>query len=275
MKEEGKEFREIPEDEIDLYELWLKLKRRWKFIFIFVALSAIASAVYLSVARQIYFSSFLIKVPQVISPAEAKAYVEILNGFLKEERYEDLVRTLNIGDDIIYKIHKISSKEVRRAKQTLEVKIEVYDPAIINDLSIAILTYLNRNQLVQERLKIKREEIKENIENLKRRIKALEETRDLINRVAIKGGSIYFNPAELDEITKTFHDQLTSLKAQLALLKGFEISVHPVIPQYPSKPKKVLIISAVLITSIFASVFIALFIEWVQHSRRQYEIESK
>ena len=262
------------EDEIDLYELWLRLKKRWKVVLATVVVFLTASVTYLFVTKPVYRASFLIKVPEIITPVEASEYVKSIKRMLKEKRYEEVARLLNVNEDVILSIHELSARELRKSKDVIEVTLEVYDPAVINDLSKAIVNYLNNNQLVQERIDIRREELMDKIMSIKRRIKALEETKNLVNRLIFQGGDVYFNPGEIDSIIQSFQNQLVSLKARLKTLKGFEISVKPTVPEEPDKPKKGLIIAVALVSGLFLGIFLALFLEWLEEAKRRHEEEA-
>ncbi len=262
------------EDEIDLYELWLRLKKRWKVVLATVVVFLTASVTYLFVTKPVYRASFLIKVPEIITPVEASEYVKSIKRMLKEKRYEEVARLLNVNEDVILSIHELSARELRKSKDVIEVTLEVYDPAVINDLSKAIVNYLNSNQLIAERIELKRRELSEKINIIDKRIKALKETKKLVDRLIKQGGEVYFNPAEIDKTIQSFESQLVSLKAKLNSLKGFEISVKPTVPEEPDKPKKGLVIAVALVSGLFLGIFLALFLEWLEEAKRRHEEEA-
>ncbi len=262
------------EDEIDLYELWLRLKKRWRVVLATVVVFLTASVTYLFVTKPVYRASFLIKVPEIITPVEASEYVKSIKRMLKEKRYEEVARLLNVNEDVILSIHELSARELRKSKDVIEVTLEVYDPAVISDLSKAIVNYLNSNQLIAERIELKRRELSEKINIIDKRIKALKETKKLVDRLIKQGGEVYFNPAEIDKTIQSFESQLVSLKAKLNSLKGFEISVKPTVPEEPDKPKKGLVIAVALVSGLFLGIFLALFLEWLEEAKRRHEEEA-
>ena len=85
---------------------------------------------------------------------------------------------------------------------------------------------------------------------------------------------IYFNPAEIDKAIQAFESQLISIKTQLETLKGFEMSVNPVIPEKPDKPKKFLVLTVAITSSLFLGIFLALFLEWLEEARKRHREDS-
>ncbi len=267
----SEEKREAYEEEIDLYELLLKLKRRWKIIFGTVFVFLIIASLYVLIMRPVYKSSFTVKVPKFFTPAETVRYINYIQKLLKEKRFEDVMQILNLSEEEVKNIYKISSRELRGAKQTVEVSIEVYEPKLISKLANSILDYLNRNEYILERINIKKQEIEDKVKTIEKKIKALEETKKIINRLMSEGTSIYFNPAEIDTIIRNFQIELITLKTQLKTLKGFDISVEPVIPERPEKPQKKLILSVSLVSSFLLGIFLALFVDWLEEARRRHQ----
>ncbi|EDP75562.1 Wzz/FepE/Etk N-terminal domain-containing protein [Hydrogenivirga sp. 128-5-R1-1] len=263
------------EDEIDLYELWLKLKKRWRVILVTVVVFIAASVTYLFITKPVYRTSFLIKVPGIITPVEASEYVKSVKRLLKEKRYEEVAKLLSVDKDTVLSIHNLEARELRKSKDVIGVTLEVYDPSVINGLSKAIVNYLNHNELIAEKIELRKRELSEKIAIIENRVKALKETKKLVNRLVEQGGEVYFNPAEIDKTIQSFENQLVSLKVQLKALKGFEISVKPPIPEKPDKPKKKLIIAVAGVSSLFLGVFLALFLEWLEEARRRHEEEGK
>jgi len=269
VEEQRKDYY-LQEDEIDLYELFLKLKKRWRVILGTVLIFLIFSVGYILIAKPIYKSSFVIKIPEYISSKETTIYINKIKRLLKEKRYEDIAKILRIRKSDVLNIYNIESKEIKKVKDLVKVSIEVHDPILINKLTNSIITYLNENKFFQERFKLKKKEIKEKILFTSRRLKALKEVKKIIYKVIEKGSEINFNPGELDLMIHRIETKLISLKTQLKLLKGFEISVKPIIPKKPDRPKKVLIISVSFISALFLGIFIAIFLEWLEEEKRKH-----
>jgi LPS O-antigen subunit length determinant protein (WzzB/FepE family) len=110
----------------------------------------------------------------------------------------------------------------------------------------------------------------EKIRETEERIKALEGMRDIVSKLIKKGKDIYFDPSQIDQTISSFHNRLVDLRYRLDILRGFEISVEPKIPEKPSKPKPALIVAVSLISGLFLGIFIALFTEWLQTARSHH-----
>ncbi len=257
------------EEEIDLYELYLRIRRRWRLIAGVVLLSVALSLVYVFTAVPLYESSFIVRT-YVITPKETVRYVELAGDLLKKRKTEELSELLGVDREVVESLRDIRPREVRSAKDIVEITLTVTDPRAVPPLAEGLVNYLNRNPYVLERLSLKEKELKRRREMLARRIRALEETRRVIGEMVREGRSVYFNPTEIDRTIEEFSRELVNLEAQLTLLKGFELSVKPAEPLEPTKPKKVMIVTVALLSSLLLGVFLALFLEWLQDARRKH-----
>ena len=261
------------EEEINIYQLWLKVKARWKLVVTVVLFSLLGSFIYLGLAKSVYETTFMLKVPRVLTTAEAVAYVNSLDLLIKQKRYDDLQSTLMLDSETVDKIKQIKASSVRKAKQTIKITLEVYDPGIIKDVSRKIVDYLNSNELVKQEIEVRKYELMQKIKNLEKRIDALEKTKKIINNIVLRGGRVYFNPAEIDGMIEEMKSNLLRYKTQLKLLKGFEISVLPNIPEEPKEPRKKVVLLASFITSLFFGIFLALFLDWLEVQRTRYSTQ--
>lgn len=266
---EPKEDLRNSEEEIDLYELWLRLKKRWKVILSAVLVCLGLSAVYILITEPVYESSFIVRT-YVITPKETLRYMDHLENYLKRGKHEDLAELLDIEKDTSAKIVGISAREVRGSNNIVEVNLRVATPEILPLIAQRLVSYLNRNPYVLERLSLRKRELILRQESLERRIKALVETREIIKKLIKQGEAIYFNPAEIDRVIEEFREELINVKNELTLLKGFELSVKPPVPSEPSKPRKGLVLGVSLLSSLFLGIFLALFLEWLETARRRH-----
>ena len=123
------------EEELNIYQLWLKVKARWKLVVTVVLFSLLGSFIYLALTKPVYETTFMIKVPRVLTTAEAVAYVSSLDELIRQKRYQDLKSALMLEPDTIDKIKWIKASSIRQAKQTIKVTLEVYEPGIIGEVS--------------------------------------------------------------------------------------------------------------------------------------------
>ncbi len=270
MNDKPKEPRYDYDDEIDLYELWLKITKRWKLILIVVLIVTLSALIISLNMKPVYKGTFVIRTP-VVTPKEVKKHIEKLEVLKGEQRVEELADILKVPVSLIENTVKISTREIRGVQVVLEVDLEVYDPKIIPPMASAIVSYLNSEPYIKERLEKERELVLNKIRETRSTIKTLIQAKKTINRFIKQGKELYFNPTEIDEIIKKYKDEEISLKYKLSLLKGIEISVDPVVPKEPYKPKVKLITTVAFLSSLFLGIFLALCSEWLSESRRRYE----
>ncbi|ACO04553.1 MAG TPA: hypothetical protein DEP48_09475 [Persephonella sp.] len=262
------------EDEIDLYELWLTLKKRYKLVLSVTVFFILLSAVYLFLTKPVYRAEFIVKLPQgLTSPQETKNIIDNLENLRKEKRYMELSNLLGISQEKIMDIDSFSASEIRKNKNLIKVILDVYDPNIISKLSVSILEHLNNNRFVKERIEIRKETLRFSIEETNEKIKEIESIKDRILN-DLKNGRIKdlgFNPVDMDRTVLSLKEKVKNLENQLKLLRGYEIAVDPVVPEKPSKPKKALILAVASVSGLFLGVFLAFFAEWIENARKRRE----
>ena len=275
------------EDEIDLYELWLTLKKRWKVVFFSTLLFVIASIIYLIMAKPVYESKVVFKLPykiigeskiiNLISSKESIEYTKYLENLLKEKKYETLAKLLSISTAEAKNISSIDVSSDRRDKSLLFVSIDVYSPEILTKISNGLLNYLNHNKYLLKKLKIEKELLKSQIKNISSKLGELENLRNILLNEIKKGEvkDLGFNPTEIDTSIINLKNRLKELKSTLENLKGFEISVPPFEPDKPAKPKKGLILAVSIVSGLFLGIFLAFFVEWVENVKKRRQEEAQ
>ncbi len=259
------------EDEIDLYELWLTIKKRRTLIFSILVIFLLFTIIYCFIATPIYRSEFVIQ-SNIISSFQIKKYIDNLSYLLKERRYHELKSKLNISN--IGNIKKISASIPRYQKNLIIVTMELKEPNVVKEIEKSILNYINNRSEVKEQIKLKREELKKIIVNLQEQIQNLEKLRTYIyqNKKFLSNlDNIQLDPLEINLAIKNFKNELAQRETQLALLKGATLAVEAIVPQKPAKPKKNLIIAVTTITAFFFGIFLAFFLEWLEQARKRYQ----
>jgi len=114
-KREKEEVIYYQEDEIDLYELWLTLKKRWKVVLSTTALFVLASVVYILVAKPVYEVKAYIQTAYLggeigIKPEKVKAEIEAKYIPQTSEEKDKYMSTYNAYLD------KIDVKEIKKEK---------------------------------------------------------------------------------------------------------------------------------------------------------------
>ncbi len=289
MKEDRKIFYDkesrpeifLEEEEIDLYEILLILKKHIKLIIFTVALLTSLAGAYAFLATPTYESSFIVRLPSyngnklIFSVEESRKNVENLGVLLSQGRYDELSNMLGVSKNDLKYVTEISASVKRGQNHFLEVSLVVLNPSVIEKMKVAIVEYLNKNPFVQEKLRMERFKLLTLKKEIESKIKNMESVRKIIEQ-NLKSGNVKdygFNPLEMEKVIMDLKIRLEDIKVKLSTLKGFEVAVDPVIPTKPSHPKKTLIIAVAFVSSLFLSIFLAFFIEWYRNARNKHIAE--
>lgn len=269
MEREKREALYSQEDEIDLYELFLVLRNRYKLIVSVFVISVAVAVAASFLLPPVYEGSFVVRT-SVISPSETEKLIAGLNGLVEEESLKELSVRLGIEEAAAENIVLIEAEAPREKEEHhVEVFIEVMDPLLIHGIKEGLLKYLNDNKFVRERIALKRESIEHLKEEILAKIKKIEKLSDdvigHIEQGRIK--DIGFNPIGLDKGIIDLRHQLKDLDNQLELLRGFEVAVEPVVPREPARPKKLVNVAVAGMGSLFIGVFLVFFMEWAGRNR--------
>jgi len=247
---EGKREDIYFDDEIDLYEILLTLKKHIRLIGFIVLLATALSVAYVAFATPTYKSSFIVRMPSVggdkyiFSVEEAKTHIDNLNMFLKQKRYEELASILNLKLSDV-KLIKSIEPSIRRGKEHfLKVSLIVYDPGIIDRFKNAVVNYLNNNPFVQERINTERMKLFNFKKELEAKIKSMDSMRRILEK-NLKEGKVKdygFNPLEMEKV-------IMELKMKLEDTKTIGVA---------------------FVSSLFLGIFVALFVEWYQNTKRKH-----
>ncbi len=259
------------EDEIDLYELWLTLRKRWKVIAFTSILFVFTTVVYIFIAKPVYTSSFFVRIP--VSVEETSSIISDLSANIQDKNYKKLKYLLKLPEDNIKNIVSITPSKIKRKQGLIKVEIEVYKPSIIPDISKSLVSYLNSNRYVKRKIETEKKKLLIFIKESKNKLQEMKKTKMLIYKELREGNikTLGFNPLELDTKILNIQKEIAELEIRLENLKGFEISVDPAIPEKPSKPKKKLILAVSAASGLFLGVFLAFFLEWIENAGRRHK----
>jgi LPS O-antigen subunit length determinant protein (WzzB/FepE family) len=277
LEEKSKEQRYLADDEIDLYELCLVLKKRAKLILGILLGAVLLTGVISFMMTPVYRSSFIVRMPTVstlsketiISAAETEKIINGLKG-LRDKRNKDLSERLEINENKIHDLVSLTAKVPGNQENFVEITTDVYDPSLVSKLRTGVIDYLNRNQYVKERIALERKNLIQMEQEIQTRIDGIDGLKDFVVNQIKKGRirDLGFNPIDLDKTVIDLKQRLYDTENDLQLLKGFEVAVEPTIPQKPVKPKKVLYMALAGITSLFISIFIAFIMEWAERNKK-------
>ncbi len=282
------------EEEIDIYELCLILKKRFKLI-AGVFISAILITALISfLLPPVYRSSFIIRVPMIpetqmksifneglsvrvplINPKEAVTLIENLDRLRKEAQIRKLSDALGISDEKIGALVKLTANVPSDVKDSIEVVIDVGSPVLINDFKDAILGYLNKNQYAKKRISLRRASLLALREEIKNNISEVEAVKKLVNNQIKENQTkeLGFNPIDMDKEVIIFKQMLRDVENEIKLLKGFEIVIEPVISDKPVRPRKALNVAIAGISFLFIGILLAFLKEWAEKHATETESE--
>ncbi|NPA41731.1 MAG: hypothetical protein GXO18_05585 [Aquificae bacterium] len=261
------------EDEIDLYELWLKLKKRWKVIFGTVFLGLIVSFIYILTAPKIYSGTGVIRInydPIALANYNIEVGKDINQRLLiiSPSAIEDLVSYVKLETKYIV---SIKSKSLIKDPSVVNITIEAYSPDSVPKAYEELIQKLKQTSTIKEKLHAVKKELLESKSTLIKLLDELNSYKEKLKDKADKGDpTAIAEIVRLNETIATISQQLAEVDIVLSTLKPFEVIVSPDKPTTHSKPKEKLIVAVSLVSSLFLGIFLALFLEWVQEARKRH-----
>jgi len=258
---------ETHQEEIDLYELVLRIRKRWKLVLGTIFVFLVGAFVYILFAKPVYKVSFIISVNK-ISPYIIKKEIENINNLIKDRSYNKLSEKLLLDRSQSEKVANIYWKDIPNTNN-LEIVLELYDPTVGMVFYKNLLDYLNKSPFIIENLREEKELINKNLQEIEDYIRDLENKKRIVDNVLSKRENIYFNPGELDVSLWNLKFQKRQMEANLQSLDNpIKIAVEPVIPTKPFKPKRTVILFFAFISSLFLGIFLALVLDWWSEVKR-------
>jgi uncharacterized protein involved in exopolysaccharide biosynthesis len=272
-------------DEIDLYRLYLIVKKRYKLILGMVLGAVLITGGINFLMRPVYKSSFIIKAftfvneknplisNTIISTGEVEKLISEMDLLREEKQFNELSKRLNIRDEQIKQLVKLDARSLRDAKDLVEITVTVYDRSIIPDLRNVIVQYLNQIPYVNERIAMWKDDKLHLKAEIQAKIQEIDEFKNIVIVQIKKDKAKYigFNPLQLDEEVINLRQRLRDLENSIKLLRGFEVTIEPEIPQDPVRPKKALNLIIAGMTSLFIGIFLSFFMEWAEKNKKTKE----
>ncbi len=277
MVQEKNKFETYMEDEIDLYEIYLKLKKHFKFIVGFVVIVTFLAGIISFFLSPVYKSEIALRRSGSISFEEIKAMVNYLNNLLKDKEYEEISKELKLSLENVKKIKEIKLKVDRRnkSKNVFSLEVYTYDRTLIPQVINSVLSYIKENPYTQMVTNQRLREIDTRIKNIEGNIEKLKKLRTILYNKFENKRELYlgFNPVEIEEKIIDLQARIERLKLEKEFVRKVLVPLNdPIIPDKPYKPKRVLIIAVTFISSLFMAVFLALFMEWLSEARKYHNI---
>lgn len=269
------------DDGMDIFDLYLIIRKRLGLIFVLTAVSVFAAAIIGFSTAPVYKGSILIRVPSfevmqasgaafvpqpsvpVISIAETERLIRGLDELRKEGRFEELSSKLNLPEERVRKLVSLKAMAIKGNDAIVEATVEVLDSTLVRDFKDALFGYLNGNRYVAERIALRRDELTLYAAEIAFGVSDMGALKKAITHHAKRGGlnSVGFNPLEMEKEYLALTTKLRNVENEIRLLKGFETAVETNVPQSPARPRKMRYILVAGVSAIFAGVLLAFLLE--------------
>ncbi len=269
------------EDEIDLYELLLVLWRRKRVIFVTFLVFVITGVLYVWFSPRVYRQTILVKLPinnlplttvPLVSNEEAKEMINSLEELLRERNYSRLAKVLKLPEGKVHSLVRFSPRTVRGSSTLLKVTIEAYDPLLLPVIDQRLISFINENPYLRDKIKIWKTTLKEKERTISVKLSNLEKLKNYLLSQIQKGKLqlLGFNPLDLEGYILDLKQELEVLKAQERLISGAELVVAGALPRHPAKPRVGVILAVVGVAGIFVGIFLAFVVEWWEKAREEH-----
>jgi len=267
-------------DEVDLYELFLVLKRRWKLVLLPIVLFLTISVIYLVFATPKFKSKGLLKVQDflftynsekkyislsVTSPRAIEELVNYLGLLLKSSKKGDLEAIL--GQNLVKELVSVEAKIDRRNPKLITVEISATNPQIIGEVFEKVYGFVK--SYFKRKLNNLRKELSKYLNSLQIQIKDLKKIKEKLQR---KG--LYEDVLKISEKIVTLSERYYTAKLFLENYEGIKVILKPPKPVEPYSPKPAVVLAISVASGLFLGIFLAFFVEWWEENKRKHEGEA-
>ncbi len=247
-------------DEINLYDYWkIIVKRKTLIIGLFLA-AVLASAIISLLMPKIYRGDVVLKLPVLT----AKELVSIIGKIDKEKR-EKILPTMH---------HLVSDVKLTALKDSadkLQLIIEAKNTDALSQTATELVAYLNNLSFINRFVEEERQRLIKQSEELSNVIKESNELAQTYKKLFKEGNLIPlgFNPVEIKKKASDMEVEMFAIEQALKRPMGVEMLGKLYILKNPVKPKIKMNIALAGIASLFAGIFLAFFVEYVEKMRKQ------
>ena len=276
---------ETLDDEIDLYELWLVLKRRKFYVFGFLILFSVAGLLYAFLSPEVYRNSALVALPsvelkngerrEIVSFSTTTSILKLLGDELQKGEYDKLARELQLPLSVVKSLDSltVSSTERRESgKRVFLVELDGREPSLLPKVLSSLVNYLNSNPFVSKQIEEQRRIIKQQLQEIGRELPKLENEVKLLKEKILKSQIkvLGFDPTAIDRNLILMRAKKLNLEYILSAgIHGYEV-VYSTVSGKPVKPNRPLVVAVSAVTGLFFGIFVAFFVEWLENARRRF-----
>ena len=262
--QKNKNVQSDEQETINVYEIWLIIKKRW-WLICAITLLFFAFSVYYSVRLpDVYKVSNVMQKPYSvgINMADIKANVLLLKDLTGEQQ----ARRLGLEKSVIEEIRSINITKIE-GTESFKLQVDTTDPSSGVKMITALVAYADELPFVQKQVA--------------RTKKILKEDRDVLKKIIDNPSSLLNLPDKtiIYELLPSLYDLKTKYNAMNRTIRELEeggvinLASKTFIPEAPYKPKRVRLTIGGLFAGIFIGIFCVVFVEWLGNARRQYRAQ--
>jgi hypothetical protein len=265
------------EDEIDLYELLMVLKKRSRLILVTTGLFLLGAIFYVIFTPPKYKSYGFLKVQNLpisfsekgvpitlplISPLTVKELINYLNELLNSPDKKEIEKIL--GKLLVEKIIAIEAWIERKNPQLVKVEIKSTDANVIGETFSRVYSYVYKH--FKKDIKNLKETLGDYLTSLKNQIGELKKLKAKLLKEEKYGEAMKVS-GEIADLLERYY----ALKLFWENYKGIEVVLKPPKPLEPYAPKPLLTVALALFSGLFLGVFLAFLKEWWEENKRKHQ----
>ncbi|MDA8340271.1 MAG: Wzz/FepE/Etk N-terminal domain-containing protein [Nitrospiraceae bacterium] len=249
------------EDEINLYDYWKVIVKRKSLIIGLFFIATLASAIISLLMPKIYRGEVVLQL--TAKELTAKELLGVI-GKIDGEKIKSILPKTH------YLVTDVKLNALKDSTNKLNVVIDAKRANDIPDAVSELVEYMNNNQLIKRYVEQERERLLKQSEELFNIIEDSKELRKNYNRMLVAGRlvPIGFNPIDLDKKISDLKIEKVVVEQAIKNLKGMEI-IEQYISNKPVKPKKRQMVAIAGVTSLFAGILLAFFVEYIEKVKLQ------
>ena len=247
----------VREDEINLYDYWKVIVKRKSLIIGLFLVAVLASAIISFLTSKIYRGEVILKLP-----AKELISKELLSIIGKIDAEKILPTTHHLVSDVKLNVLKDSTDKLR-------LVIEAKNTDALSQAAAEFVAYLNGIPLIKRFVEEERKRLLMQSEEINKAIKGSDGLTRTYKKLLESGRLIPvgFNPIELEKRVSDLKIERLVIEQGIKRLKGVEMISSLNIPKDPVKPRIKKNIALASITSLFAGIFLAFFMEYIEKVR--------
>jgi len=257
MEKQNEEY----DDEVNLYDLWKVIAKRKMLIAVLFVVAVGLAATASFIMPNIYRGEALLYVnlaPEVISTKEITDSIGSI----------DNAKRLKMAPKSGSSVRTVKLNDMKISKNKIAVTIDAKKIDVIPGALSEVINYLNNLDIIKDSVSRQKEILIKQKSELSDLIKS---SHDLLAtyRKLFEAGKLTtmgFNPVEVSKSIGDIKVNLLAIDQRLLRLNkngGFEIAVQPYVSDKPVSPKILRNVILAGVISIFAGIFLALFIEYI------------